>query len=146
MPVDPTGDDLKRFLAEDIGGPVVMLNMLRFKEGERGKYEEYGRAIAPFLDRYDVHVLYVGDCSTKLVAPKDHNWDMILLARYPSRQAFASMVAGPEYQERTSLRSDSLAGALLQATAPCPADVPDLPGYPASAPSTFSTSPRSPSW
>jgi uncharacterized protein (DUF1330 family) len=128
MPVDPTGDDLKRFLAEDIGGPVVMLNMLRFKEGERDKYEEYGRAIAPFLEKYDVHVLYVGDCSTKLVAPKDHDWDMILIARYPSRQTFASMVADPDYQEITSLRSDSLEEAVLQATVPWPDGVPaDLP-------------------
>ena len=29
MTVDPTGADLKRFLAEDPGGPVVMLNLLR---------------------------------------------------------------------------------------------------------------------
>ena len=30
--VDPTGQDLKRFLEEDDdGGPVVMLNLLRFK-------------------------------------------------------------------------------------------------------------------
>jgi hypothetical protein len=29
MPVDPAGQDLKRFLSEDPGGPVVMLNLLR---------------------------------------------------------------------------------------------------------------------
>src|SRR3954453_1511414 len=29
--VDPTGQDLKAFLKEDPGGPVVMLNLLRFK-------------------------------------------------------------------------------------------------------------------
>src|SRR3954451_10292509 len=86
VPVDPTGDDLKRFLAEDIGGPVVMLNMLRFKEGKRAKYEEYARAIRPFLEKHDAKVLYVGDCSTSLVAPEEHRWDTILIVRYPSRQ------------------------------------------------------------
>jgi len=32
MAIDPRGADLKRFLSEDHGGPVVMLNLLRFKE------------------------------------------------------------------------------------------------------------------
>ena len=32
MAVDPRGEDLKRFLAEDDGGPVVMLNLLRFAD------------------------------------------------------------------------------------------------------------------
>jgi uncharacterized protein (DUF1330 family) len=118
---------MKRLLAEDIGGPVVMLNLLRFKEGKRGSYEEYGRAIGPVLEQYDVKVLYAGDCSTKLVAPEEHDWDMILIARYPSRQAFASMVADPKYQEITHLRSEALEEAVLQATVPWPDDVPELP-------------------
>ena len=129
MAVDPTGEDLKRFLAEDIGGPVVMLNLLRFKEGERGKYEEYGRAIRPFLEEIGAEALYIGDCSTKLVGPEEHDWDMVLVARYPSRQAFTSMVANPKYQEITHLRTEALEEAVLQATVPWPDDVPDeLPG------------------
>lgn len=35
MPVDPTGQDLKRYLAEDEGGDVVMLNLLRFRPDGR---------------------------------------------------------------------------------------------------------------
>jgi hypothetical protein len=30
MAVDPRGEDLKNFLRDDPGGPVVMLNLLRF--------------------------------------------------------------------------------------------------------------------
>ena len=120
MPVDPTGDDLKRLLAEDIGGPVVMLNLLRFKEGGRGSYEEYARRIGPFLDDADAEILYVGDLSTTLVAPESHKWDSILIVRYPSRQAFSSMVADPNYQEITGLRTESLEEAVLQATVPWP--------------------------
>jgi uncharacterized protein (DUF1330 family) len=133
MPVDPNGDDLKRLLAEDIGGPVVMLNLLRFKEGKRAKYEEYARAIRPFLEQYDARVLYVGDCSTALVAPKEHNWDTVLIVRYPSRQAFSSMVADPNYQEITGMRTEALEDAVLQATVPWPDDVPELPGEKADA-------------
>jgi uncharacterized protein (DUF1330 family) len=120
VPVDPTGDDLKRLLAEDVGGPVVMLNLLRFKDGKRDKYEEYARAIGPFLEEYDASVLYVGDCSSALVAPKEHKWDTVLIVRYPSRQAFSSMVADPKYQEITGLRTEALEDAVLQATIPWP--------------------------
>ena len=39
MAVDPRGADLKRYLAEDPGGPVVMLNLLRFApDGGRERY------------------------------------------------------------------------------------------------------------
>jgi uncharacterized protein (DUF1330 family) len=118
MPVDPTGQDLKRFLAEDHGGPVVMLNLLRFADGGRPGYEEYARRIVPFLAEVGAEVVYVGDCSTALVAPEQHDWDAMLLVRYPSRAAFSQMVANPAYQEITGLRTDSLSDAVLQATIP----------------------------
>lgn len=120
MPVDPTGEDLKHFLADDPGGPVVMLNLLRFKEGGRASYDEYASAIQRFLEEYDASVIYGGDCSTTLVAPQDHRWDAVLIVRYPSRQAFSSMVADPNYQEITGLRTESLEEAVLQATVPWP--------------------------
>jgi uncharacterized protein (DUF1330 family) len=120
LAVDPSGKDLKHFLADDPGGPVVMLNLLRFKDGGRGSYEEYARRIQPFLDESDAEILYVGDLSTVLVAPESHNWDSILIVRYPSRQAFSSMVANQDYQEITGLRTEALEEAVLQATVPWP--------------------------
>lgn len=118
MPVDPTGQDLKRYLAEDPGGPVVMLNLLKFKDGGRPSYEQYARRIAPFLDRVGAEIVYAGDCATTLVAPDAHDWDAILLVRYPSRAAFSQMVADQEYQEITELRTVALDDAVLQATVP----------------------------
>src|SRR4051795_912990 len=121
LAVDPTGQDLKHFLADDPGGPVVMLNLLRFKEGGgREAYEEYARKIQPFLEKISAEVVFVGDLSTVLVAPDTHHWDAILIVRYPSRQSFSSMVADPNYQEITHLRTESLDEAVLQATIPWP--------------------------
>jgi uncharacterized protein (DUF1330 family) len=124
--VDPTGQDLKHFLADDPGGPVVMLNLLRFKEEGRSSYEEYARRIGPFLEKVGADILFVGDLSTVLVAPDDHDWDSMLIVRYPSRQAFSSMVADPNYQEITHLRTEALEEAVLQATIPWPEPAPDL--------------------
>ena len=96
MPVDPTGHDLKRFLAEDPGGPVVMLNLLKYKpDGGRERYGEYVEAFRDHSGRFGAEVVYVGDCQTAVVAPDGYDWDAVLLVRYPSRSAFSDMVAGP---------------------------------------------------
>ena len=117
MAVDPRGADLKRYLQDDDGGPVVMLNLLRFAEGGRDLYDRYAAALSgTFLPRYGGAVLYAGDGSTALVAEEGQAWDAVLLVRYPSRAAFSAMVADPEYQEVTGLRSRALREAVLQAT------------------------------
>jgi uncharacterized protein (DUF1330 family) len=120
MAVNPRGADLKRLLAEDDGGPVVMLNLLRYRDGGADGYHEYVRRIREFLPE-GAEVLYVGDCSTILVAPEGHDWDALLVIRYPSRRSFSEMVADPGYQEITALRTNALEAAILQATVPWPA-------------------------
>jgi uncharacterized protein (DUF1330 family) len=118
MPVDPTGADLKRYLAEDPGGEVVMLNLLAYKEGGADSYAEYAGRIQPFLERVGASIVYAGACSTSLVAPDEWDWDAVLMVRYPSREAFSRMVADPEYQKITHLRTQALDAAVLQATTP----------------------------
>lgn len=118
MSVDPTGQDLKRYLAEDPGGEVVMLNLLRYADDGVASYAEYAARIEPFLTRVGAEVVYFGGTGTALVAPDDWEWDAVLLVRYPSRTAFAAMVADPEYQQITGLRTVALDAAVLQATTP----------------------------
>lgn len=118
MAVDPNGSDLQRFLAEDPGGPVVMLNLLRFAEGGRASYDDYARRASAHLARVGGEVIYGGDGSTALVAEDGQAWDAVLVVRYPSRQAFCAMVADPEYQKVTGLRTRALNEAVLQATVP----------------------------
>lgn len=117
MAVDPRGADLKRYLAEDPGGPVVMLNLLRFKvDGGRERYLEYVEHFRTTAAPHGAEVLYVGDGSTPLVAEEGQAWDAVLLVRYPSRQAFSDMVRDPAYSAGTHLRTEALQEAVLQAT------------------------------
>lgn len=118
MPVDPTGEDLKRYLREDPGGPVVMLNLLKYKPGGEASYRAYGRALEAYLPRIGAEVLYAGDAATALVAPPGWDWDAVLVVRYPDRQTFSAMVRDPEYQRVTHLRTEALTEAVLQATVP----------------------------
>ena len=117
MAVDPRGADLKRYLAEDPGGPVVMLNLLRFEpDGGRERYAQYVEHFRRTAAPYGAEVVYLGEGSTALVAEPGQSWDAVLLVRYPSRQAFSDMVRDPEYGTGTHLRTGALQEAVLQAT------------------------------
>ena len=117
MPVDPTPETFGAFIQEDEGGPIHMLNLLRYKpDGGRERYAEYGAAAQPFLEGVGGEIVYAGECSTLLVGPDGHAWDSMIVVRYPSRGAFVEMVRNPGYQETTHLRTQALAEAVLQAT------------------------------
>ena len=119
MAVDPTGQDLADFAADDPDSPVVMLNLLRFAEGGRELYAQYSQAFSRNIAaRYGVEVVFAGDGATALVAEPGQQWDVVLLVRYPSRRAFSQMVADPEYQQITHLRRAALSEAVLQPTRP----------------------------
>jgi uncharacterized protein (DUF1330 family) len=119
MAIDPDGDFLTDFLADDADSPVVMLNLLRFADGGRPLYQQYtkafGKAVGP---RYGVKVIYAGDGGIPLVAETGQQWDAVLLVRYPSRYAFRDMINDPDYQQITHLRRQALAEAVLQPTRP----------------------------
>jgi uncharacterized protein (DUF1330 family) len=116
--IDFDDADLDRYLAEDPGGPVVMLNLLRFRpDGGRERYAEYGAALRAHAAN-PAEVLYMGDGGRPLEAEDGQAWDAVLLVRYPSRQAFTDMIRSPEYWAVAHLRSEALAEAVLQPTVP----------------------------
>jgi uncharacterized protein (DUF1330 family) len=111
---------LDALVAEDPGGPVVMLNLLRFKpDGGRDSYQRYAESLAgPISDRYGVQVEYLGAGGPALVAEDGQAWDMVVLVRYPDRTAFAAMISDPEYRAVAHLRTEALVEAVLQPTVP----------------------------
>src|SRR3954465_10092015 len=106
MAVEPQGAYLSADVGGAPGGPVVMLNLLRYKpDGGRESYAKYADALqGTYLAKYGAEVLYAGKGSTALVAEDGQAWDAVLLVSYPSREAFTSMVADPEYQQFTHFR------------------------------------------
>jgi uncharacterized protein (DUF1330 family) len=110
---------LDTLLADDPGGPVVMLNLLRFRpDGGRESYRRYAEALGPLNARYGLAVEYLGDGGRALVAEEGQAWDMVVLVRYPDRRAFAGMIRDPEYQAITHLRTEALVESVLQPTTP----------------------------
>ncbi len=117
--INPDKDDLLGFVQADPQAEVVMLNLLRFREGGRASYAQYSRALlGGILERYGASVLFAGDGQAALVAEEGQAWDMALLVRYPSREAFHRMISDPEYQQVAHLREQALVEAVLQPTQP----------------------------
>ncbi|MCE0764142.1 DUF1330 domain-containing protein [Pseudonocardia kujensis] len=113
--------ELDALLAEDPSGPVVMLNLLRFRpDGGRESYRRYAQYLneTGISARYQTDVLYAGTGERALVAEDGQAWDMVLLVRYPSRQHFADMIRDPEYQAGSHYRTDALIESVLQPTVP----------------------------
>ncbi len=87
--------------------PVVMLNLLAFKpEGGRERYEEYGAAVAPLLEKAGGRIVFFGLPAPPLLG--DGAWDLVVLVEYPTRAAFQEMIASPEYQAIAHLRTEAL--------------------------------------
>jgi uncharacterized protein (DUF1330 family) len=120
MAIDPTGADLKAFLAEASDEPITMLNLLRFADGGRASYDEYIAHFRRTSVPFGAEVVYYGYGNAPVVAEPGQEWDAVLLVRYPSRRAFADMVRDPEYQKGTHLRTQALVEAVLQPTTEAP--------------------------
>ena len=79
---------LQRMVEEDSGGPVYLLNLLRFKpDGGRERYEEYLAAADRFAPRFGAELVFFGDADAAVVGEEGQGWDSVLISRYPSRQA-----------------------------------------------------------
>lgn len=106
--------------------PIVMLNLLRFrdkakyKDGEanysgREAYQKYSEVAFGKVQGVGGEMVWKGRALAGVIAPEGEKWDSVLLVRYPSKQAFASMLADPEYREATKHRTAALEEARLVA-------------------------------
>jgi uncharacterized protein (DUF1330 family) len=134
--IHPTADQLRALLAHPGGGPVQMINLLRFRErAEYGPGHEAAGSVdsgAEAYQRYgEVAMRKVAERGGRLVllsVPEqvvigelpgwDREWDQIAIVEYPSRAAFLDMIADPEYQAATVHRDAGLERTVLLATRP----------------------------
>jgi uncharacterized protein (DUF1330 family) len=100
------------------GTPVVMVNLLKFKEaGGRDRFLQYSREVQPHLDRVGGTVHYAGINPANIIGDGDIPWwDAILVVEYPSSQAFTDMVTDPGYQQIHEHRAAALTRGDLVAT------------------------------
>ena len=126
--VDPIAAQLPGILAalpQDT--PIVMVNLLKFREQASYKHDEapcsgkeaYGRyseVAIKMVAKVGGKPIYMGKVKGLPIAPPEEQWDEVLLVQYPSAQAFATMLADLDYRAITKHRTAALEDARLIAT------------------------------
>ena len=127
MFIDPTTENGRFLLERNITGSVVMLNLLRFRDtadysnypelappeaiSGRDAYDLYVAHTLPFLTAARGEVQFLGDGGRYFIGPLEDRWDMVMLVRYPSLQAFLGVAQDTEYLaglgHRTAALEDS---------------------------------------
>ncbi|WP_444438795.1 DUF1330 domain-containing protein [Pseudomonas sp. A6] len=125
--LNPSREQLARFTETmPAGEPILMLNLLRYRaEADyppdaqaspctgREAYARYARVARSKVSAVGGAVRLLADAHVALIAPEDERWDEILLVRYPSKEAFLSMLADTEYRAATVHRTAALADSRL---------------------------------
>lgn len=122
MSVLPTEEQVTALNAAADDGPIVMLNLLRFKpmadgidEGITGAeaYARYSAATEPFLRAVGGRLQTALQAQQTVIGPAENEWDLVLLVEYPSRARFIEMASNPEYLKIHAHREAALADSRL---------------------------------
>ncbi|WP_310476416.1 hypothetical protein [Sandarakinorhabdus sp.] len=114
--IDPTRDQVRNLRDHGRDGPVVMMNLLKFRETANypadagmapcsGKeaYDRYQHAFTVAVGAISqAEVLYDGPCEQLFIGQSGTDaadWDKLLLVRYPTRQHFLTMMANDSYRD-----------------------------------------------
>jgi uncharacterized protein (DUF1330 family) len=122
MAITPSQTQIEQLASDASDRPVVMLNLLRFKDAADGidtgvsgqeAYARYGVEAAPFLKRVGGRVLLAVEARQMVIGPEALEWDMAILVEYPSRKRFLQMATDPEYLAVHEHRDAALADSRL---------------------------------
>ena len=119
-----TEETISDLMKNDDGGPVCMVNLLKFKakaiyEDSRETsltgpeaYQIYGQGVAKMIGIIGGQIVFSSVVSGLVVGEVEELWDAVAIAEYPSRQSFADMIASAEWAELAIHRTAGLAGQL----------------------------------
>jgi len=125
--IDVTPEQGRQFFTQPDDGPIVMLNLLRFRDvadyskdpnlappapiSGAAAYLAYKAAVAPLLESAGSELIFAGSAGPFLIGPEESHWDEVLLVRHKSRPAFLGFAQNPAYLaikgHRTAALSDS---------------------------------------
>jgi uncharacterized protein (DUF1330 family) len=118
--ITPNVDQFQALVAAPDEGPVVMLNLLKFKPGGLEAYLRYGDAAREMVAELGGRLVWAGRAEQILIGDPAAHWDVVALVEYPSRAAFIEMVSSPAYLEAHAEREAGLERTLVVACSPAP--------------------------
>ncbi|MEM8963112.1 MAG: DUF1330 domain-containing protein [Acidobacteriota bacterium] len=111
--LEPTQEAGRELFTRGITGPVVMLNLLRFRDiadysaspdlaspepiSGAEAYRLYSRHTLPFLLEAGGEVIFDGAGGPAFIGPSTERWDRVLLVRHASLEIFRSFASNPGY-------------------------------------------------
>ncbi len=120
MSITPNREAFKQLASARDEGPVVMLNLLKFKQTSdrsdrsgREEYNDYGRSARRMVEERGGRVVWMGRPEQVLIGDETNEWDAVALVEYPSRKAFIEMVSTPKYMEAHEHREGGLERTVL---------------------------------
>lgn len=120
----PRPEQIQQLLAGPANEPVVMLNLLRFREragtpdeGLSGSeaYRRYALKMRGLVEARGGRFLWSGSLDSQVIGAGAEGFQMAALVEYPSRKAFVEIATSPEVAEIGVHRAAGLEGQWLLA-------------------------------
>ena len=124
--IEATPERFTAFRKADPDEPLLMLNLLKFKDraeysddeddapcsGEEA-YKRYLAETAKLTPTIGAEVLLKTNARRTVIAPDDEDWDLMLVVKYPNRAAMLKMLANEDYRKAARHRRAALADSRL---------------------------------
>lgn len=127
--IHATQENGRSFVMRQIEGPVVMLNLLNFRDAAdysgspeldpgkpisgRAAYVLYMEAVQPLLAKSGGELLFMGKGGQYLIGPEADGWDAVLLVRQKSVARFLAFAEDPDYLAIAGHRTAALRDSRL---------------------------------
>lgn len=127
--LEPTQESGRAFVTRGITGPVVMLNLLRFRDvadysatpelapveaisGEQA-FRLYVAHTMPYLEASGGELVFFGKGGHFLIGPAEERWDAVMLVRQRSVSDFVAFASNTEYLQGMGHRTAALEDSRL---------------------------------
>ncbi|MEN8161496.1 MAG: DUF1330 domain-containing protein [Myxococcota bacterium] len=119
IPHMPDTATLERLRKESPEGPVVMLNLLKYRQpGGREAFGRYGQITGKLIAEAEGQLVLGGSAGVVLTG-SDVAWDDVLVVRFPSVDHFLGMIESRAYQEEAApIRAEALEATVWMAIHP----------------------------
>ena len=122
--IEPNEQQMQGFLEGDTESPIEMVNLLKFKD--KAEYEDgretnltgeeayliYGQEVQGHLKKVGAEPIFSGRVERLMLGEVGELWDVIAIAKYPSRKAMMEMIMDADYRESEKHRAAGLKGQL----------------------------------
>jgi hypothetical protein len=127
--IEPKQEAGRALFMRGIKGPVVMLNLLRFREiadyaatpalappqpiSGAEAFKLYIIHTLPFLKESGGELLFMGDGGPYFIGPETVRWDLAMLVRQANLESFVAFASDPAYLEGLGHRTAAIVDSRL---------------------------------